>query len=68
MADYASVLTAQTARLSTEINALSTQNQRLVASVDLIDALGGGWDSGQLHTHNDGVRQPLASTVNSPSR
>jgi NodT family efflux transporter outer membrane factor (OMF) lipoprotein len=64
VADYASVLTAQTARLSTEINALGTQNQRLLASVDLIDALGGGWDSAQLRTHNDGVRQPLASTVN----
>jgi NodT family efflux transporter outer membrane factor (OMF) lipoprotein len=63
VADYASVLTAQTARLSTEINALSTQSQRLLASVDLIDAMGGGWDSAQLRTRNDGVRQPLASTA-----
>ena len=66
VADYASVLTAQTARLNTEINALSIQNQRLVASVDLIDATGGGWDSAQLRTHNDGVREPLKATVAMP--
>lgn len=66
VADYASVLTAQTARLSTEINALSTQNQRLVASVDLIDAMGGSWDSAELRTRNDGVSEPLKSTVQVP--
>ena len=48
VADYASVLTAQTARLNTEITALDVQNQRLVASVDLIDAIGGGWSSARL--------------------
>src|SRR6185437_15424984 len=50
-----SVLTAQTARLNAQINALSVQSQRLVASVDLIDATGGGWDSAQLKARNDGV-------------
>jgi NodT family efflux transporter outer membrane factor (OMF) lipoprotein len=48
VADYASVLTAQAARLNSQISALSIQNQRLVASVDLIDAMGGGWSSAQL--------------------
>ena len=48
VADYASVLTAQTARLNTEITALDVQDQRLVASVDLIDAIGGGWSSARL--------------------
>ncbi|HVC29584.1 MAG TPA: efflux transporter outer membrane subunit [Steroidobacteraceae bacterium] len=63
VADYATVLTAQTARLNTEINVLSIQNQRLVASVDLVDALGGGWDSAQLRTSNEGIKETLKSTV-----
>jgi NodT family efflux transporter outer membrane factor (OMF) lipoprotein len=63
VADYASVLTAQTARLNSEITALNVQSERLVSSVDLIDAMGGGWDSAQLKTRNDGVRQTLKSTV-----
>ena len=66
VADYATVLTAQTARLNTEISALSVQNQRLVASVDLIDALGGGWDAAQLRARNEGVSQPLEATVRMP--
>ena len=63
VADYSTVLTAQTARLNTEITALNVQSQRLVASADLIDALGGGWSSAQLRTRNDGVRETLKSTV-----
>ncbi|MGC8519529.1 MAG: efflux transporter outer membrane subunit, partial [Steroidobacteraceae bacterium] len=43
VADYASVLTAQTARLNAEITAVNLQSQRLVASAGLIDAIGGGW-------------------------
>ncbi|MDE2448793.1 MAG: efflux transporter outer membrane subunit, partial [Gammaproteobacteria bacterium] len=64
VADYASVLTAQTARLSSQITALNVQSQRLVASADLIEAMGGGWDSAQLRTRNDGVSEPLKATVN----
>lgn len=63
VADYATVLTAQTARLSAQITALSVQSERLVASVDLVDAIGGGWDSAQLKTRNDGVTETLKSTV-----
>jgi NodT family efflux transporter outer membrane factor (OMF) lipoprotein len=66
VADYATVLTAQTARLNTAISALSVQQQRLVASVDLIDAIGGGWSSAQLRTGDEGVTQSLESTVASP--
>ena len=61
--DYASVLTAQTARLNSQINALNVQSQRLVASADLIDATGGGWDSDQLRARNDGVTETLKSTA-----
>jgi NodT family efflux transporter outer membrane factor (OMF) lipoprotein len=63
VADYASVLTAQTARLNAQITALNVQSQRLVASVDLIDAMGGGWSSAQLKTRNDGITETLKSTV-----
>jgi NodT family efflux transporter outer membrane factor (OMF) lipoprotein len=67
VADYASVLSAQTARLNSQITALNVQSQRLVASVDLIDAMGGGWDSSRLRTRNDGVSEPLKTTVQMPS-
>lgn len=45
---YTSVITAQTAALADEQTALTIQQNRLVASVTLIQALGGGWDSKQL--------------------
>jgi NodT family efflux transporter outer membrane factor (OMF) lipoprotein len=63
VADYASVLTAQTARLNSQITALNVQSQRLVASADLVDALGGGWDSAQLRAHNAGIPETVKSTV-----
>ena len=66
VADYASVLAAQTARLSSQITALNVQSQRLVASADLVDAIGGGWDSAQLRAHDDGVSEPLGATVQAP--
>jgi NodT family efflux transporter outer membrane factor (OMF) lipoprotein len=45
---YSSVITAQTSRLSAEETALSVLSSRLQASVALIEAVGGGWDSAQL--------------------
>ncbi len=45
---YSSVITAQTTRLSAEETALTVLSSRLQASVALIEALGGGWNSGQL--------------------
>ncbi|MDR3415116.1 MAG: efflux transporter outer membrane subunit [Nevskia sp.] len=50
--DYTSVVTAQTTALSTEQNALTIRQSRLVASVTLIEALGGGWDTAQLPGKN----------------
>jgi NodT family efflux transporter outer membrane factor (OMF) lipoprotein len=45
---YTSVITEQTLLLSDQQSALSVQQSRLVASVALIEALGGGWSTGDL--------------------
>ena len=66
VADYASVLTAQVARLNAEITAVNLQSERLTSSAGLIDALGGGWTSRSLEQRNDGVRETLKSTVAMP--
>ena len=42
------MIVAQTTALADEESALSIQQSRLLASVSLIEALGGGWDTGQL--------------------
>ncbi|HEY6517726.1 MAG TPA: efflux transporter outer membrane subunit [Steroidobacteraceae bacterium] len=62
-AAYSSVIVAQTTRLNAEITALNVQSQRLVASADLIDAMGGGWNSAQLKARNEGVTETLKSTL-----
>ena len=45
---YSSVLTAETTRLGNEQTALSVRQNRFIASVALIEALGGGWDASSL--------------------
>jgi len=45
---YTSVITEQTLLLADQQTALSIQQSRLVASVALIEALGGGWTTGAL--------------------
>jgi NodT family efflux transporter outer membrane factor (OMF) lipoprotein len=42
--DYLTVVTSQTALLQTQLQALNLQTLQLTASVDLIRALGGGWE------------------------
>ena len=43
MTTYLQVVSAQTTALTNESNAIQVQEQRLIAAVNLIKALGGGW-------------------------
>jgi NodT family efflux transporter outer membrane factor (OMF) lipoprotein len=45
---YLNVITAQTALLSNQQTAVTLRIQQMTASVGLIEALGGGWDSKQI--------------------
>ena len=45
---YTSVVTAQQALISDQQTALNVQQNRLVASVTLVEVLGGGWDAREL--------------------
>ncbi len=60
---YTSVIVADGTLFNAQITALSAQSERLVASADLVDAIGGGWDSAQLNAHDYGVTETLKSTV-----
>jgi NodT family efflux transporter outer membrane factor (OMF) lipoprotein len=60
---YTAVIVADGTLFNAQITALGIQSQRLVASADLVDAIGGGWDSAQLNAHDYGVTETLKSTV-----
>jgi NodT family efflux transporter outer membrane factor (OMF) lipoprotein len=56
--DYLTVVTSQTAVLQTQLEALNLDTLQLRASVDLIRALGGGWDSSDApHAIVSGVHE-----------
>jgi len=48
LVSYLQVITAQTSLLQNQRSAIDILTRRLVASVSLIKALGGGWDTSQL--------------------
>jgi NodT family efflux transporter outer membrane factor (OMF) lipoprotein len=50
---YLNVITAQTTLLANQQAAVSLRAQQMTASVQLIEALGGGWDTSQLPSPTD---------------
>lgn len=50
---YLNVIAAQTALLSAQQTAVTFRTQQMVASVQLIKALGGGWDASQIPSAKD---------------
>jgi NodT family efflux transporter outer membrane factor (OMF) lipoprotein len=52
-ATYLQVITTQTAALEDKRTALDVQTRRMVATVGLIQALGGGWDASTLPHESD---------------
>jgi outer membrane protein TolC len=55
-ANYLTVITAQATLLTAQVNAVTLGTRRLTASVLLIQALGGGWNSSDLP-----AEKPLAA-------
>jgi NodT family efflux transporter outer membrane factor (OMF) lipoprotein len=64
---YLNVLTAQTSLLSNKQSAVNLRIQQMTASVQLVEALGGGWDSTQLPTQKD-VAAPPPTSNNAPAQ
>lgn len=63
---YTSVIVADTTLFTAQITELNVQSQRLTASADLVDAIGGDWNSADLKKRNYGVTETLSSTVQNP--
>ncbi len=56
--NYLTVITAQATLLNAEVNQVTLRSRRMVASVTLIQALGGGWDTSKLPGREDITGRP----------
>ncbi|WP_321844195.1 efflux transporter outer membrane subunit [Paraburkholderia bannensis] len=56
--DYQNVLSAQTTAFTAQQKLASIAGQRMVSSVGLVKALGGGWDTAQMERESGGVTAP----------
>jgi NodT family efflux transporter outer membrane factor (OMF) lipoprotein len=65
---YLNVLTAQTSLLSNEQTAVNLRIQQMTASVQLVEALGGGWDSSRLPSQKDVAQPPPPASSNPPAQ
>ena len=57
---YLNVITAQTALFSNKQTAVNLRIQQMTASVQLVEALGGGWDASQLPSEKAVAKQALS--------
>ncbi|MGS1027368.1 efflux transporter outer membrane subunit [Burkholderia glumae] len=60
---YLSVLTAQTTAFTAEQKLVQIDGQRMVSSVGLVKALGGGWDASQMARETGGVEAPAPASA-----
>ncbi|AOJ61063.1 RND transporter [Burkholderia ubonensis] len=60
--DYLNVLTAQTTAFSAHQKLATIAGQRMVSSVGLVKALGGGWDVSQIARETGGVTAPAPAS------
>jgi NodT family efflux transporter outer membrane factor (OMF) lipoprotein len=65
---YLNVLVAQTTLLNDQEQLASLRTQAMTASVQLIEALGGGWDRSQLPTPAQVSERVTKSAIESPSQ
>jgi NodT family efflux transporter outer membrane factor (OMF) lipoprotein len=63
---YLNVITAQTTLLTNQRTAVNLQMQEMTASVQLIKALGGGWNASQLPTPKELLAKPQPTPKPSP--
>jgi NodT family efflux transporter outer membrane factor (OMF) lipoprotein len=63
---YIDVVTAQTTLLTNQQSLTNLQVQEMTASVQLIEALGGGWDKSQLPTSAQVTQKPSKSETTIP--
>lgn len=65
---YLNVITAQTTLLTNQQTAVNLRIQQMTSSVQLIEALGGGWDDSQLPTYHQLIAQtPQPSSAGTAS-
>jgi NodT family efflux transporter outer membrane factor (OMF) lipoprotein len=64
---YLEVTVAQSAALSDEATAVNILGRRMVAAVQLIQALGGGWDSSNLPQHPECCGKLVSTTPGMPA-
>jgi NodT family efflux transporter outer membrane factor (OMF) lipoprotein len=63
---YLNVITAETALLTNQRTAITLQMEQMTASVELIKALGGGWNLSQLPTPQEVSMKPQPTPKPSP--
>jgi NodT family efflux transporter outer membrane factor (OMF) lipoprotein len=61
--DYLNVLTAQTTAFTAEQKLASIAGQRMVSSVGLVKALGGGWEASQMNRETGDVAAPAPASA-----